>query len=424
MSSESPPPRQRVSKLKPETFSPNSFHWYLAMIINPAALLRPPPPPTAAPPPRQSGRIQQRDSTVDTEDAPAAPNAENGEVTSRHFGQGRVPKALREKHELQAPPLVAASEKAESDVDMLDESQVASPVDRDEQEHEERVARGIEAAMVDKGDPPAASPSRADAEHVAAGALYSIYKSPPAQPELAQMQIDSTPVDPSARDDPSDMKFDEDMSDMEMILPQRGSLEGGGPSSHAPATPSHKRWTEGADEGSPTREAGSPELSFVHNPRTQPRELTGQEDDVLLPTPTQRTNEALAESLFGADADAAIAKPAEDQPVTGSQTGKGDDDDVLVVTPVKAPVSTSATGHHEGRPASAAKPTSSTRRKGPQTFVPQDPEPDRAEKLQREREEEERRQREREKAERVAREERQKQALLEAREAVDLDGYD
>jgi hypothetical protein len=40
------------------------------------------------------------------------------------------------------------------------------------------------------------------------------------------MQIDSTPVDPSARDDPSDMKFDEDMSDMEMILPQRGSLEG------------------------------------------------------------------------------------------------------------------------------------------------------------------------------------------------------
>jgi hypothetical protein len=34
----------------------------------------------------------------------------------------------------------------------------------------------------------------------------------------------------------SDMKFDEDMSDMEMILPQRGSLEGGGPSSHAPGS--------------------------------------------------------------------------------------------------------------------------------------------------------------------------------------------
>lgn len=307
---------------------------------------------------------------------------------------------------------------------MLDESQAVSPVDRDEQEQEERIARGIEAEMVDKGDPLAASPSRADAEHAAAGALYSIYNSPPAQPEPAQMQIDSTPVGTSAHDGPSDMMFDEDMSDMDKFLPQRGSLEGGGPSSHAPGTPSHTRWRKGADEGSPTRGSGSPEVAFVHPTRSQPREPIGQEEDVVMPTPSQHKNDALAESLFGADADAAIANPADHPPVTGSQTGKDDDDDVLVVTPVKPAASTSATAHHEGRPASAAKSTSSTRRMGPQPLVPQDPEPDRAEQLQREREEEECRQRERENAERVAREERQKQALLEAKEAVDLEGYD
>ena len=424
MSSETPPPRQRVWKLRPEPICPDSFHWYLAMIINPAALLRPPPPPTAAPPPRQSGRIQQRDSTVDTEDAPSAPQAENGEVTSRHFGKSRVPKALREQQELQAPPLVAASEKADSDVDMLDESQVASPVDRDEQEHEDRLARGIEADMVDKGDPLAASPSRADAEHAAAGALYSICDSPPAQPEPAQMQIDSTPVDTAAHGAPADLMYDEATVDMDMFQPQRGSLEGGGPSSHAPATPSHKRWTEGAEEASPTREAGSPEVTFVQAPCAPPPEPIGQEEDVLMPTSSQHKNDVLAESLFGPAADAAIAEPTIHQSVNRPQTGKEDDDDVLVVTPVKPTASTSATTRHEGRPASAAEPTSSTRRKGPQPLVPQDPEPDRAEQLQREREEEERRLQEREHAERVAREERQKQALLEAKEAVDLDGYD
>lgn len=393
------------------------------MIINPAALLQPPPPPTAAPPPRQSGRIQQRDSTVDTEDTPGVPEVENGEVTSRHFGKGRVPKALREQQELQAPPLVTGSDKVESDVDMLDESQAASPVDRDEQEHEERIARGIEAEMVDKGDPLATSPSRAVVEH-AAGALYSLHKSPPAQPEPAQMQIDSTPVETSAHDGPSVTMLDEGMFDMDMSEFQPGSLEGGGPSRHAPGTPSHKRWTEGADEGSPTRDAGSPEVSLVHVPRSQPRELIGQEEDVVMPTPSQHENNVLAESLFGAAADAAMAEPAIHRSIAGAQTGRDVDDEVLVVSPAKPPTSTSATGNRGGRPASAAKPTSSTTRKGPQPLVPQDPEPDRAEQLQREREEEERRQREREDAERVAREERQRQALLEAREAVDLKGYD
>ncbi|GAA5875191.1 hypothetical protein JCM3774_004165 [Rhodotorula dairenensis] len=407
------------------------FHWYLAMIINPSALLRPPPPPIEAPPPRQSGRTKQRESAVGTDGASEPPEAPGAEVKSHHFGKSRIG----------------------SDVDMLDNSQAASPVDPDEQEHEQQIARGIEAELRQRRDPLATSPGPMRAESgLVASELAPTSRTPSSQPEATQMQVDPATPAPIAPSEHTAMPLDnEDISvgsDEDVaIQSQRGTLEGGGPSLRTPGSGKHMRWHDGAEERteegageealSPPNKAGSPDITFVQAPAARTstpaghgpadaRTSTSVEPGVSVAeqTSSQPTNAALAAELFGSAADSDLADPMRKSQYGAARDADedDDDDDVLVVNDVRQHPPTLMNGDHDARASSTSKATSSSAAKRPQAVVPRDPEPDRAQKLERERAEEELRKKKQEEAELAARAQRKQQALDDARAVVDMDG--
>lgn len=399
------------------------------MIINPKALLRPPPPPVEAPPPRQSGRTKQRESVSGAEDASELPEVSGAEVKSRHFGKSRVPQALRKQQDAQAHPMNADLAQTGSDVDMLDDSQVASPIDVSEQEHEEEIARGIEAKLREKGDPLATSPMRADVRFAAAE-LAPTSRAPSSQPEPAQMQVDPAPLASTAPSEPNAMVDEEDPvnSDEDIVIQsQRGTLEGGGRDYHSSGSPKHKRWTDNAQEESlsPMGRAGSPDITIMQFPaaRSSPPVDHGPIDSRMsvkpgggLPeqklSPTRKA--VLANELFPTTGVTSAVPP---------NTADDDDDDVMVVTKAHEPLANPAVGGHSAGAPSTSQTTTSSSAQRPQILTPQDPEPDRQQQLERERIEEELRKKQQEEAELAAREQRKQQALRDAREAVDMDGY-
>ncbi|GAA5982717.1 hypothetical protein JCM10908_006759 [Rhodotorula pacifica] len=403
------------------------FHWYLAMIINPAALLQPPPIPAEAPPLRQSERTKQRESTVGTDGTSDAQDGDDGEVKSHHFSRGRLPKALREQQVAGATP--AGSEQVGSDVDVEMQDVSEAVEDREDKEEEEKVARGIQAELELKGDPLANSQSLAQVEDSAAQMEVSASPSGSPQPDPEQMQCEPIlpipPVSP-ARDLAPAMAKDGQGDDEEDVVIQRGSLVGGGLDPAIASSPRHKRWLDPPADN--TSSAENNDVIFVDNPAKPASKSDGAKSPGVQTDSSPRKNAALAAQLFGEDTEVADARKSNgvrpnlksNGEYGGGDNDVGDDDDeVLLVTTAKPKSHTSDVAESRAVPKSKSIATAA---KTPLVLTPQDPEPDRADQLKREKEEEERRRVECEAAELAERKERQEQALRDAKEAVDMNG--
>lgn len=355
-----------ADRSRPETAF-RSFHWYLAIIYNPAAILREhdkPPPPE----PRQSGR--KRTSIAGSESVSASPSvsrAESPEQTSRHFDK---------KADGAADVEMQDGEAANGDGD-------AQVQDEIEEEQEQRHRRGIEeevrqiearkqSLQADPAPEQEAEPSQRDRMSVEPSSR---------EEEATEMQVDGSPElgEPPA---PADaMVVDAEEADIEVTAP-RPEVEGGGKKSPTSAhenrkrsvSPQRGRLRRGTREGSVViQEDAAPTPA-------QSRQAADDDDD--LPAPEHLVKGAapvVADSITIDDDESA---PTQSQEVGATSAPMRKKRSGSSSTGTKAV--SAAAAYAEPKPAGSA----SKKRKA-QQFGPADPEPNRAEDLKRKKEEEE-----------------------------------
>ncbi|CDR48844.1 RHTO0S20e02608g1_1 [Rhodotorula toruloides] len=342
------------------------FHWYLAIIYNPAAILREhdkPPPPE----PRQSGR--KRTSIAGSESVSASPSvsrAESPEQTSRHFDK---------KADGAADVEMQDGEAANGDAD-------AQVQDEIEEEQEQRHRRGVEEEVrqmeARKQSLQADSMPQQEAESSQRDKM--IVESSIREGEATEMQVDGSPElgEPTA---PADaMAVDAEEADIEVTAP-RPEVEGGGRKSSTSAnedrkrsvSPPRSRLRRGTREGSVVIQGDA--LTSA-----QPGQAADDDDDLPAPADLVRGAEPVAAASITIDDD-------ESAPTQSQEVG-------ATSAPMRKKRSGSSSTGTEAVSAAAAfaelKPTASTSKKRKaQQFGPADPEPNRVEDLKRKKEEEE-----------------------------------
>lgn len=391
-----------------------SFHWYLAMIINPHALLRPPPPPVAPEPPRQSARTKRAAPASDAVEEP------RGDVRSPHF---RLPKALRE------------GQKGLSDVPRdIDNGTSASDgedtpgAEANEADDSAETARRITEQLKANGDEEATSQNLRE---------LTLEESPELQSRNGRAsQVDGDPMEVDEHDKRAIAGgVIEEGDDEEMIFEDaRGTLEGGG-SRKIDQSPSpskrHMRW--GDDEAAGPSDAvaqGSPDVEIIKGQSTDLPDRAASPAPIG-PAASQEMKRLLQQELFpdtestGAPLPEDGGEEAEPAVVLSSGTIKGDegddDDEIEVIASAAKAGPAGARPEGSQAPPQASKIGNMTNGRG-QTFAPADPEPDRQEQIRRDREEARRLERQEAEEQAEAAKQRRLLRLEQAKAETDIDG--
>ncbi|GAA5914312.1 hypothetical protein JCM8208_004431, partial [Rhodotorula glutinis] len=408
------------------------LHWYLAIIVNPAAILKPPPPAAA---PRKSGR--KRVSTVDSDYAVGSPGG-SPEVASKHFGG-----AGRGLREAEPEDMVDEEDEVEQEAQRANEK-----VARDVAAHEQRKAhdhdREVQAAVASVAAQKKRSSASAgpvdemdldeDARVASTSAVAgSSLRGPTVSADGViddEVMLESSQSPPPPGQGDVHMRAEDEMSEVDVDVTRvRPEVEGGGPGKadrHVVISPSrsqrqHTRFADNDDDDVVVQEQQH-ERAAVAPP-------VSDDSDASLESP-DKLGKGKQRLRRGSKKEVVDAEPAPPPPEHGKQLDRitldDDDDDNLHgpvdPAPTSAPMqkatsassavtSTSGSSTSTARtPASAAADTEPTSRSAPASttcgsasssglrksvvaaptsFTPQDPEPDREKQLAREREEEE-----------------------------------
>ncbi|GAA5854949.1 hypothetical protein JCM9279_003583 [Rhodotorula babjevae] len=415
------------------------MHWYLAIVVNPAAILEPPPPAPPPAAPRKSGR--KRNGTVDSDYVVDSPGG-SPEVASKHFsGAGR---SLREPD-------------AEDKVDEEDEDDEAArrateKVARDVEAHEQRKAhqhdREVQAAVASVAEQkrrasssvgPADEMDLDDGARAGSSSAAVVGSSPQARTQPSNGAEDDEPMlDVSSESPPPpgqadvNMRGADDMSaDDADVTRVRPEVEGGGPgqpSKHVLMSPSrsqgqHKRFADDDDDDDvvvqeqPHKRAAAPASDTSDASLDTPDKLgkgkqrlrRGPKKDAVdvdpPPPPPEHAKQLERitldddedESLPGAGDPAPTSAPMQNVTSSSSAGASTSSSSTSTCTPTAAaadaePASRSAPPSTTYGSSSSSRPRKSVvGALAPMPFTPQDPEPDREAQLAREREEEEER---------------------------------
>ncbi|BGP27982.1 SUMO deconjugating cysteine peptidase Ulp2 [Rhodotorula toruloides] len=341
------------------------FHWYLAIIYNPAAILREydkPPPPEL----RQSGR--KRASLAGSESVSASPSvsrAESPAQTSHHFDK---------KAEGAADVEMQDAEVANGDAD----AQVQDEIE--EQEQEQRHRRGIEQEMV--GRKQSLQADEAPEEQAEPAQRDAIGVEPPSrESDATEMQVDGSPELGEAPVQAEAMAVDIEETDKEVTGP-RPDVEGGGRKASTSAqddrdrsnSPKFQRLRRGTREGSVIVQDDAEPTS------AQSRQAADDDDDLPAPQDLGKAKTAVpAKSITIDDDESAPNQSQEVGPSSAvmrkKRSGSSSTDRKAVPT---------ASAYAETKTAG-----SSSKKRKSQQFGPADPEPHRAEELKRKTQEEE-----------------------------------
>ncbi|GAA6048740.1 hypothetical protein JCM3770_003937 [Rhodotorula araucariae] len=383
------------------------MHWYLAIIVNPAAILKPPPPPPTPPPPaspRKSSR--KRKSTANSDFVSHGSPSGSPEVVSNHFsGAGR---SLRKDAEMRSEDDEETEQEEKEVRDKVqrefyaqearheEQDLVQAEVDRVKNQKRRRTPTpgpsAVEEMQLDSDDeapPPHGGGPRMDA--AAAGEDEDMPASLASPPPSAQ---------PDARLLPADAMDEDD--DVTLVRPE---VEGGGPSKHVAASsqPQHLRFTDDneiavQDEALGLRSEdpsppSPPPPARQGEPRQGRRLRRGSNKDDTPPpgTPAPVTPAITIEDEDDEDgglpapetlrAAAAAASALMQKGASGSSTSSS----ATTATATSAEPSARAAPPQATYGSSSARPRKSV---VPTAFAPMDPEPRRQEELARQREEE------------------------------------
>ncbi|GAA5927358.1 hypothetical protein JCM3775_002525 [Rhodotorula graminis] len=406
------------------------LHWYLAIIVNPAAILKPPPPAAA---PRKSGR--KRVGTVDSECAVDSPGG-SPEVASKHFGgAGR---SLREP-DLEQDPV--------ADEEDEEEQAARDKVARDFAALEQRKARDhdreVQAAVASVAAQSAANHDHemdvddgghvASTSAVAGSSQYGTAVSPAGVIDDEDMLLESSqsPPPPPGQGNVH-MRADDDMSEVDVdVVRARPEVEGGGPGKvdkHVVLSPSrsqgqHKRFADNDDDdddivvqeqphervaAAPAPASDESDASLESPDKLgqgKKRLRRGPKKDVVdaEPAPPPEVVKPLDRITLDDDEDESPSGPGDPAPTSAPmQKATSASSAVASTSGSSTSARTPATPAADTEPTSRSAPASTTFGSAasssrtrqsvvaaPMAFTPQDPEPGRQEQLAREREEEE-----------------------------------
>jgi len=415
-----------------------SLHWYLAIIVNPGAILNPPPPAPPPAAPRKSGR--KRNGTVDSDFVVDSPGG-SPEVASKHFGG-----AGRSLREADAEDMVADDDPEEQAARQANEK-----VARDVAAHEQRKAhdhdREVQAAVASVAEQErraSASAGPVDEMDLDDGARVAsssaVVGSSPrrrtqpshgAEDDEAMLDISSQSPPPPGQHDVH-MHGADDMSDVDIDVRRvRPEVEGGGPGKpdkHVVLSPTRG---QGQHTRFPADDADDDDVVVVQEQSHERAAATAASDasDASL-EPPDKLGKGKQRLRRGSKKEVVAAEPAplpEHAEQLGRITLEDDEDESLPgpgdAAPTSAPMqkatssssavtstsgssTSAATAAADTEPTSRSAPASTTYgsasssrpRKSvvvgaPMPFAPQDPEPEREAQLARERAEEEERRR-------------------------------